>query len=43
MCEQPLCNTFGAMFIVAYAAAATAAIFAIMACVRRKMSDRALR
>lgn len=44
MCEQPpLCNAFGATFIIAYAAAATAAILAIMAYVRRKRSDRALR
>ena len=44
MCEQqPLCNAFGAVFIIAYAAAATAAILAIMAYVRRKRSDRALR
>ena len=36
MCEQPLCNAFGAVFIIAYAAAATEAILAIMAYVRRK-------
>lgn len=44
VCEQkPLCNAFGAVFIIAYAAAVAAAIIAIMAHVRRKRSDRALR
>jgi hypothetical protein len=43
MCEQPLCNALGTAFIIAYVAAATAAILAIMAYVRKKRSDRALR
>jgi hypothetical protein len=41
--QQPLCNAFGALFIVAYVAAATAAILAVMAYVRKKRSGRALR
>ena len=41
--QQSLCNTFGALFIMAYVAAATAAILVVMAYVRKKRSDRALR
>lgn len=41
--QQPLCNAFGALFIVAYAAAATIAILVTMAYIRKKRSDRALR
>ena len=43
LCEQPLCNFYGAALIIAYVAGATAAILAIMAYLRRKRSDRALR
>lgn len=44
LCEQqPLCNLYGAVFIIAYVAAATAAILAVMAYLRKKRSDRALR
>lgn len=42
-CEQPACNAYDAIIKVAYAAAVTAAILAIMAYVRRKRSDAALR
>ncbi|WP_337861643.1 hypothetical protein [Nitrososphaera sp.] len=45
LCEQqqPLCNLYGAVFVIAYVAAATAAILAVMAYLRKKRSDRALR
>lgn len=43
LCEQPVCNFYGAALIIAYVAGATATILAVMAYLRRKRSDRALR
>ncbi len=43
LCEQPACNTYDAAIKIAYAVIVTAAIVAIIAFVRRHISNRSLR
>lgn len=42
-CEQPACNAIDAAIKIAYAAAVTAAIVAVIYFVRKRVSDRKLR
>jgi hypothetical protein len=43
LCEQPACNAYDAAIKIAYAVIVTAAIVAVIAYVRKKRSDAALK